>query len=367
MKRYNIERGSNLLKFIDKYVGIPLIFLLGLFKKKRKKPNKIERIALLKTAAIGDTTILTAIIKDIKDYDPKIKITLFSGGSNYEFAKLLTKQFSNLEIIKLPIKNSIKAIKLINKQKFDVFLDFGPWPRLNAIFSFFSNSKYTVGFKTKNQYRHFIYDNIVVHSDKVHELENYKNIIRTIGIKKNNLPHINFIKNNNNINNVIVIHMFPGGSKSYLKEWPEEYWVNLINYLTKTNNLIYLTGAKIDRNRALKIKNLCKEKNKIIVSAGEFSLEKTIELINNSKLLISVNTGIMHIASALKCNLIVLNGPTSSKRWGPLNENAISLQSSLECSPCLNLGFEYGCNEDKCMKHIKIKDVINAIKQLGIE
>jgi len=89
MKKYNSERGSKLLKFINRYVGIPLLCLLKLFKKKNNFPDKIEKIALLKIAAIGDTTILTGIIKDIEEYNPNIEMTLFTGSSNHEFAKLL--------------------------------------------------------------------------------------------------------------------------------------------------------------------------------------------------------------------------------------------------------------------------------------
>ena len=109
MKKYDSERGSSFLRFFDRYLGIPIVFLLGIFKRKKTLPNDIQRIALLKTAAIGDTTILTAIIKDIEDYDANIKITLFTGSSNYEFAKLLQTQYKNLDVIKLPIKNPLKS------------------------------------------------------------------------------------------------------------------------------------------------------------------------------------------------------------------------------------------------------------------
>ena len=366
MKKYNPERGSKLLKLIDRYIGIPLIFLLGFFKKRRALPSKIEKVALLKTAAIGDTTILTGVIKDIEEYDTNVKMTLFTGSSNYEFAKLLKKEFKNLEVVKLSIKNPFKAIKIIRSNQFDLFLDFGPWPRLNAIFAFFSNSKYTIGFKTSNQYRHFAYDQAVLHSKEVHELQNYKKIVKVVGVNKNNLPQINFVKDSKKDDHIVSIHMFPGGSRSYLKEWPDEYWIETINYLTKNNKTVYLTGAKVDQNRAEQIKKLCKDKDKIIVTAGKYTLEETIKLLSRSKLVISVNTGVMHLASALKCNLIALHGPTSFRRWGPLNSNSISLQSHLECSPCLNLGFEYGCNENKCMKTIDANKVIESINKFCV-
>ncbi len=359
--KYNSERGSDILRFLDRYLGIPIVTTLGFFKKKRERPQLIEKIALLKTAAIGDTVLLSAVVRDIKEKLPNSEIFFFTGSSNYEIAKIISGEFSNVNVIKLPIKNPFRAISIIRQYEFDVWLDFGAWPRLNALFSYFSNAKFKVGFKTKNQYRHYIYDVTVEHDNRIHEVFNYKKILEQICIKGNNLPQINVDTDVEKDKNLIVIHMFPGGSRSYLKEWPETYWVRLIDYLTNKGYSIALTGAKADRDRALRVYNQCKRKNLISVVAGEFSLREVILLLRKSFLVISVNTGIMHLASALGCNLVALHGPTSPNRWGPLNENSIIIQSPLECSPCLNLGFEYGCNENKCMKEITLKAVIDAV------
>ncbi len=361
-KKYNNERGSKLLKFLDRYFGIPVIFTLGFFKRRRKKPRLIEKIALLKTAAIGDTVLLSAIIRDINESMPQAKITFFTGSSNYEIAKIIAETFFNVNVIKLPIKNPFNAISIIKQYEFDAWLDFGPWPRLNALFSYFADAKFKVGFKTKNQYRHYIYDVAVEHSDKIHELFNYKNILEQINVENNNFPQIKIDANVKRDKKLIVIHMFPGGSRSYLKEWPETYWVQLIDYLTSKKYFVALTGAKVDRSRALRIYDLCKREDFINVVAGELSLRDVILLLSKSSLVVSVDTGIMHLASALNCNLVALHGPTSFKRWGPLNENSVAIQSPLKCSPCLNLGFEYGCNENRCMKAISVDTVIEIIE-----
>ena len=360
-KRYNSERGSELLKFFDRYLGIPLIFTLGYFRKPKNRYKSLEKIALLKTAAIGDTVLLSAVIRDIKERLPNAQVTLFTCSSNYEIAKIMAEIFSNVSVVKLPIKNLFKAIFILKQYKFDVWLDFGPWPRINALFSYFSNAKFKIGFKTKGQYRHYIYDATVEHSEDIHEVFNYKNILKQIDINGDKLPQIKVGVNVKKEKNLIVFHMFPGGFKSYLKEWPDSYWVQLIDYLTSKGYFITLTGGKGDRERALQVYNACKRKELIDVAAGILSLKDVILLLSKSYLVVSVNTGIMHLAAALNCNLVALHGPTSSKRWGPLNSNSIAIQSPLECSPCLNLGFEYRCNENKCMKMISLEMVLEAI------
>jgi len=158
--------------------------------------------------------------------------------------------------------------------------------------------------------------------------------------------------------------MFPGGYRAYLKEWPDTNWIEIIDQLTACHYEVFLTGAKIDREKAEQIKAQVANKDSVNIVAGEFDLKQTAELLKSSILVISVNTGIMHLASALGCNLIALHGPTSVKRWGPLGANAISLQSSLQCSPCLNLGFEYQCQKNSCMKSITITALMDAIEKI---
>ena len=67
-------------------------------------------------------------------------------------------------------------------EKFDCFIDLGSWPRIDAIISFLSKSNFIVGFKTNKQFRHNLYDVSYKHSDQIHELDNYRNIITQIFI-----------------------------------------------------------------------------------------------------------------------------------------------------------------------------------------
>lgn len=361
--KYSAERGSASLRFLDKYFGIPIIIGLSLFTKKNKViPVSIQKVAFLKTSAIGDTILLSAVVRDLRERYQDVHLTFFTGGSNHEAARLL----SGIDrIIKLPMKNPLKAIRVVKDAgEFDVWIDFDSWPRLNAILTFFADADFQIGFKTKGQFKHYIYDLAVEHSDKIHELYNYKNLLKPLNINGINLPFIEGKIDIDSKDKIIVIHMFPGGSRSYLKEWPEKNWIELINILTDLDYKIYLTGSKADRARALKITEDVKNKDLIYVAAGERDLQETARLLKSSKLVISVDTGIMHMSSALGCNLISLHGPTSPQRWGPLNKNYFSIQSSLQCSPCLNLGFENICNENICMKAIKLEDVLKKIHEV---
>jgi heptosyltransferase I len=359
--KYNSERGNSIFRFLDRYVGIPIVFLLGLFKKRSKTfPDGIQKVAFLKTSGIGDTALLSAVVRDLKDAYPDAVLTFFVASNNYEMAQLI----SGIDrIIKLPVAKPWKCIHCIKGSgEYDIWIDFGPWPRINTILSFFSKARLKVGFKTKGQYRHYIYDITAEHSDQLHELDNYKNLLKQIGLDCHNLPCIN-LQIPKCIENRITIHMFPGGSRAYLKEWPDANWIEIIDHLTARHYEVFLTGAKIDCEKAEQIKAQTAKRNSVNIAAGTFDLKQTAELLKSSALVISVDTGIMHLSSALGCNLIALHGPTSIERWGPLDTNAISLQSSLQCSPCIDLGFESKCQTNSCMELITIKALMDAIEK----
>lgn len=358
------ERGNRTLRLVDRYAGIPLVFGLGLirFKRGRCLDGDVRNAAFLQTAAIGDTVLSSAIIQDFKTRHPHSRITFFTGSSNYEAAGLIAGVDT---VIKLPVKHPLKALKLIRQWgRFDVWIDFGPWPRLNAIFSYFANAELTVGFRTENQHRHYAYDVAIQHSSRKHEVDNYRALLKGIGISTTaGLPALN-IKACPVREKQIVMHLFPGGSRSYLKEWTEHCWIELIALFADKGYTVYLTGAAPDREKASAIKARVPNSGRVLVVAGTQTLREVAELLSSSQLVISVDTGIMHVASALSCNLISLHGPTSPERWGPLNRNAIPLQGVTNCSPCLSLGFESTCSDPKCMNAISVKEVFAAANRL---
>ena len=354
------ERGNSALRFVDRYVGIPLTFGLGLLRHKRGHlpEHDVRSAAFLQTAAIGDTVLSSAIVKDFKKRYPHSRITFFTGSSNYETAGLIPGVDT---IIKLPIKNPFKALKLIRRRgTFDFWFDLGPWPRFNAVLSCFARSGISVGFQTENQYRHYPYDVAVKHSLLKHEIDNYRSLLKGIGISDTTgLPALNIAAGPLQ-KKQIVIHLFPGGSRSYLKEWEKSRWIELIALFTGQGYTVFLTGAAPDRERASAIKAQVPDPDRVSVVAGSLTLRKVAELLSTSQLTISVDTGIMHLASALGCNLVSLHGPTSPKRWGPLNSNAIHLYGNMSCSPCLSLGFESNCRDPKCMDAISVEEVFSA-------
>ncbi|MBI4378208.1 MAG: hypothetical protein HY578_03820, partial [Nitrospinae bacterium] len=79
------ERGNFWLRFLDRYVGIPFLCFLSLFKGIKKRSGyRIENVLVIKIGGIGDTLLLIPILKAIKNTHEGVSLTVVCSKNNYE-------------------------------------------------------------------------------------------------------------------------------------------------------------------------------------------------------------------------------------------------------------------------------------------
>jgi ADP-heptose:LPS heptosyltransferase len=102
--------------------------------------------------------------------------------------------------------------------------------------------------------------------------------------------------------------------------------------------------------------------------AGLLSLEKLAWFLKygNVAAVVSVNTGIMHLAALLDVPTVGLHGPTNPLRWGPLGQNSVALLPKEGKFAYLNLGFEYPPGTENVLRYISVGDVCIALSGFGI-
>ena len=350
---------------VDRYAGIPLVAALGLLRKKRQLPSHPERIAVLNTAAIGDTILMSAVIADLRDRYKSAQLILFTGPSNHAVANLIPELD---RVVLLDIFNPLNAIRQIRLYDLDVLLDFGPWPRLNSIIAVLSGARFIAGFKTYGQYRHYAYDVAVEHSSSQHELENFRELVRAVYAEPGHMPSLrcgpsSSVHRLSSRRGYVILHMWPGGTGSSHKEWPQDRWRALAETLVHDGYGIALTGSpeQSGLNDELIARVNPPARSSITNIAGCNFSELANEL-RRADLVVSVNTGIMHMADALSASLVALHGPTNARRWGPVSPTSISLESPLPGSGFLDLGFEFPRNVPDCMNALSFDAVLNACR-----
>lgn len=302
-------------------------------------------------------------IQDLRRQFPKAEIDVFCGSSNAGIVKLIP----GIDTVhRLPLENLKATFQAIRKTpKADVLLDFGPWPRLNALFSACFRARYKLGFRSLNQHRHYLYEVEVAHSDKVHEIENHRALLKPLGVNPVSKPILQISDLEKPVlaeKRYLLFHTCASGILKPLKEWPEENWLALADYVNNCGLSTYITGAGADQEAAERLEKASGGKIKSL--AGKYSLTETSRILYHSMGLVTVNTGIMHIAAALKVPLVAMHGPASVERWGPISDNAINLFSQEPGCGYVHFGFEKSPVPTDCMRKISVEMAIAAVSQL---
>lgn len=156
-----------------------------------------------------------------------------------------------------------------------------------------------------------------------------------------------------------LIGMNPGAAYGSAKCWPMERWRELAIRLLKEDVWIVFFG---DATAEVMIKEICQNfPERVMNLAGVTSLRELACLIKSCNLLITNDSGPMHIAAAFDVPLVALFGSTDDRKTGPYGKKESVIHKRVSCSPC----FKRVCPIDfRCMKKIQVDEVVERIQNL---
>jgi len=367
---------------IDKSVGSFLCFVLGSINKirpKRKGVNSIiipKNILIIKLWALGESVLTLPMIKGIRQKYPDSKITVIARKQNkavYENIPFIDN------IIEFEPKNFLRLFCLFSK--FDLSFDCEPYLKLSGLVSWFC-AKQRVGFS--HTIRSWLYTNTVDFNDKQNEVLTYMDMARIAGVNyvpeqleklvyspENKKKVDSLLKEANISESDFIVGLCVGsGGSSKQRMWPSEYFAQLADKLIEEKNAkIIFVGAPNESELITVVRS--KMKHASFSTAGKTNIRDLFYLAECCKLVVSNDTGPMHVAAAQGAKTIGLFGPNLSVRFGPFGKNNASIEKFLPCRPCINVhkGQLPKCKfkDDKegyCMKLISVDDVYAAAKKL---
>ncbi len=336
------------------------------------------RILIVKLSALGDVVQTLPSLTLIKKTLPSAKIDWVVDKRNAEvleghpYIKRLI--IFSKDYIRLSLK-LINFLKELREKHYDVVIDYQGLLK-SGLITGFSRAKYRAGFRNHREGSPFFYNlKLPPYDQDMHAVKRYllltKEVLKFLGVpcdyNKENIPEVLW-------NKEIYFTTFEFIQKPYLifvpsarwktKLWPFSYWEKLIEIcgeLSKEYD-IFITGSPTDSELKIWAESWEKNFNYVKSLVGKLRIKELVSFIKGAKLIVTVDTGPMHIASALKVPTVALFGPTSPERTGPWGERDIILKSEVSCSPC----FKKKCRDLKCMKNIKPEEVKKTIKKLII-
>jgi heptosyltransferase I len=263
-------------------------------------------------------------------------------------------------------------LRWVRQQRFDWVIDLQGLAR-SALFAWLANGKVTIGLDTPREAARGFYDYLVRRpSFYTHAVDWYLQVLPWLKVPVDRpfqwVPAQPAIA-------AAVRQKWPVGNSRWLvlqpgarwpnKRWPAEAYASLARRFAESEPdvRVAILGGIEDRQLGAVIARASPQR--CLDLTGQVSLPEMVEWLRLSTLVVTNDTGPMHVAAALDKPLIALFGPTEPRRTGPYGQLANALQLDLPCVPCLKPRCHH-CRPLECLRALSPEAVFTeASKRLA--
>jgi lipopolysaccharide heptosyltransferase II len=337
-------------------------FLLAHYKRGIYLPPGISasdlkpfRILIRSSNWLGDAVMSVPGVRAIKNGRPDVHVTIAAPDKIAPMWKLIPEVDA---IIPLSEGALLSVVRLLKQQMpFDVAILFPNSLRV-ALESWLSGIPRRVGYRGHS--RSWLVDQIVREPRKPgppeHHSLRFLRIARECGGETSNIevPKPN---QTSNIKHETLIGLCPGAEYGPAKRWLPERFAEAAAKITARSSAQWIlfgtkNDAAIGEQIAAAIGNHC------VNRIGQTTIDQLIDELRRCRLLLTNDTGTMHLAALLGVPVVAVFGSTEPRLTGPLGNGHTILRHHVECSPC----FLRECPIDfRCMKAVSADEVANAV------
>jgi len=333
-------------------------FLLAKYKRGVFLPEntwlKPFRILIRSSNWLGDAVMSVPAVRAIKSGRPDAHVTVAVPGKLAALWKIVPEAD---EIISLPSKSAFVAPRLFSqKPPFDVAILF-PNSLRSALEVFLARIPRRVGLT--GHWRRWLLNQRPRETFSrgiVHQTYKYLELASTMGANvQPQFPSANSIKGRRDR---LKFALCPGAEYGPAKRWPR--FAEVAQEIAARFPVQWiLFGTAGDAAVGLEIAE--KLGDKCMNRIGQTTLEELIDELRDCDLLLTNDTGTMHLAALLQLPTVSIFGSTEPLRTGPLGQGHRIFRHHVECSPC----FLRECPLDfRCMHAVTSPEVIAAIQQM---
>jgi lipopolysaccharide heptosyltransferase II len=352
-----------LMKIIDAFGGRMFAAIFPV-PHRDEITTPVTSILVIRPGGIGDAVLLAPAIHELKIRNPTLHITVLAEQRNAGvFA--LTPDVDKLFRYDRP-RELLQALRC----RYDVVIDTEQWHRLSALVARIASALVKIGFDTNERRRMFT--GTIPYSHDDYEAISFARFLEPLGVAVGVVdmvaPFLILSESATSKAAALlesmerrpIVTMFPGASIPE-RRWGAENFRRVAEMLAVFGIRTVVVGGKEDRQQGEAIAGGGVGLN----LAGLTSLSETAAVIKQSSLLLSGDSGILHIAVGLDVPTVSLFGPGRSKKWAPRGDRHLVINKGLSCSPCTTYGTTPPCPHSVlCMRVISVDEVTNAVTML---
>ena len=332
--------------------------------------KEINEIVCFSNTAIGDTLFNTPVFRSLKKHFPEKKSTVVMNPKNYKLFET-NPYIDEIILYSGKTKHFFKALKELKKIKPKLVLALHSNDPQATPLAVLSGSKYIIKLPNdKNKFNKWHTNGIVPKIPNEHFIKTRLKFLKYLGIEETDCKMDLFLKNkwieevDNYLKNINYSKLigFQIGASTISRRWFNEDWIKLGKKLLNIypDIKIVLTGAPNEKYLTDEVEKGIND-SRVLNLAGKFSLGGAAALIDELDLLITPDTGPLHIATALKTPTIAFFVVANHLGSNACYDKDIHLyiQKEKTCNPCI----AKKCTFAECMKQIKVDEVLNKIKE----
>lgn len=350
-----------LMKLTDRVIGLPFVFLFGTAPV-HSPIVSLSSLLLIRPGGIGDAVLLVPALQALRNKFPSAKITVLAERRNGALFKLCPV------VDRVLLYDCPSDLLQTVRGDYDVTIDTEQWHRLSAVVARMTRAPMLIGYATNERSRMF--SRQIQYSHEDYESVSFLNLIEPLDIQtsftterflvvpETSAAAVSGFLSDLDSNPFVTI--FPGASIPE-RRWGADRFRKVAERLSAVGIKVVVVGGKED----------CQQGEMIVAGglgvnlAGQTSLQETAAVIDRSVLLVSGDSGVLHIAVGLDKPTVSLFGPGRAAKWGPRGPRHLVINKELSCSPCTTYGNTPSCPINaRCMRDITVEEATDAVMML---
>ena len=344
--------------------------------------EQVKRILVYAYTGLGNFIMFTPALKQLRLAFPQAHITLQAG---YDWrAEEVVRDSDIIDEVTWfrPASGSFQLLKWISKtrkKKYDLIIS--SFDSSLPIHTCLSGARYRVGHVSGGSYRNslgFVYNIKVPVQEGRHEIDLKCDLLAAIGEEVIDRAPFFFIGDSSQESAARILERHgiagrdyiciqPGAANMMLtaKRWDIVKFAILINKIINEAGVdVVLLGDKNEIEMGDIFSGNVEQKQKVHSLFGETTVKEAAAIIQKSKLMVSNDSGLMHVAVAVGTPLVAIYGPTDYRRTAPCSENTVVIRHEMPCSPCIRFSGEkraLECEHKSCIGDITVDEVFKAV------
>ncbi len=332
---------------------------------------------------LGDNLMATPVVSAVREMLPEAKVTVLCKSPFSDFWKTLYG-VDQVVIIENGFLGFWKTVQGLKKQKFDAALIL-PGSLSSAFLIFAAEIPWRAGWggegrelflthvveRLRPREKHLVWEYLALASHGLKGKITSDRFRLSSSLSLNDRAEAQKILKAGGINQGKgLVALGPGATYGPAKRWPLPYWRQLVRQLLKTRpESILIIGGKEESEYLERLsEGLSKaESARVLSLVGKTPLRLLAAFLKDSKVLITNDTGPMHMAAAVGTPAVALFGSTSPVWTRPFGIGHEVIYKRVECSPCFQKTCPIGY---VCLHQISVEEVYQAalqkIKSAGV-